>query len=553
MTLWERDYKHWLEDSNVDKADQLTLKGMTEEEIKNNFYEPLAFGTAGIRGKRGLGTNRINKYIIGQVTQGYADYLLEEVEDARVKGVAIAYDSRHMSREFALEAAKVLSGNGIAVFIFNTIRSTPELSFTVRHLKAAGGIVLTASHNPKEYSGYKAYNPNGCQLSTKETEGLAARIEKIKDFSQIKKDETGRRIKWLTTEIEDIYVERIMEQALTPVNKDLKVVYTPLHGVGLSPIKRIFDLTGVNYFLVDEQCIPDGDFPTAKKPNPEELEALELLVAKGLEVDGDLLLATDPDADRLGVLVKKDGAYIYLTGNQVGGLLIDYILRHTDKDKSKMTILTSIVTSEFGKAVGSHYGASTEITFTGFKNLGYKMDEVLKEGKEICLAYEESIGYLPSEMIRDKDGISASFLLVLMAGELLKEDKTLFDRLQELYKLVGYYEEKQISFSLEGIKGLENIKSIMEDLRLNGPGSFSENLELKSTTDYTEESIDGEHTNLLYYKFTDGSWVGVRPSGTEPKIKLYINVVAKNTEEAVLKIAELEKWFQTRAGKWLNL
>lgn len=551
MDKWVIAYNRWLEDEGISKEDKDILKNYGDEDIKNNFYNELEFGTAGIRGIRGLGTARINKYLIRRVTQGYCDYLIEQVADARNKGVAIAYDSRIMSKEFALEASKVFSGNGIKVYLYDRIKSTPELSFTIRHLSAAGGLVLTASHNPPEYNGYKVYNEIGCQLSTEETLALTSKIDSIESFKDVKLDEKLENIIYLDDEIEKVYVDKILDLSLSPFNKDLKIGYSPLFGVGLAPIKRIFSKVGADYFLVEEQSIPDGNFPTAKKPNPEEKEALVRIIEEGKKHGGDILLATDPDADRLGVLALYNGEYEYISGNQIGGLLIDYILSKKDYVKEDSFVLTSVVTSYFGASVAKEYGVDTLITFTGFKNLGKKMEELLNDGKEVLFVYEESIGYLPEDFIRDKDGISAAYLVAEMAGELKRAGLTLVDKLKEIYGKIGFFKEKQISYVIPGIEGIEKIAGIMKDLRENGIGEVSKNLVLDEEIDYLNKSIDDENTNLLYYSFKDGSWVGVRPSGTEPKLKLYINVVDKEEEVADSKVATFESWFNKRIEKWL--
>lgn len=551
MEKWLARQKEWLLDSGISDEDKVLIDKMTEEETKDNFYQELEFGTAGIRGIRGLGTGRINRYLIRKVTQGYCSFLLETVPDAREKGVAIAYDTRHKSDEFALEAAKVFSGNKIKVHMYDRIRSTPELSFAIRELGAAGGLVLTASHNPPEYNGYKVYNKKGCQLSTEETRFLVEKIDRISSFSDVRLDEKMSTMDYIKDEVEDIYVEKVKSLSLEDFNKELRIAYTPLHGTGLKTFKRILDEKGACYTLVEEQCVPDGDFPTALKPNPEEKEALVKVIEKGREFNADLLLATDPDADRLGVMSLQGGEYVYLTGNQVGALLIDYILSRNKLEKDKSFVVTSIVTSRLGARIAASYGAETLVTFTGFKNLGKKMDEIITAGGRPYFVYEESIGYLPEDFIRDKDGISAAYLIAEMAGVLKKEGLSLCDKLEQIYKRHGYHQERQISFVIPGIEGIGKIKGIMKDLRDNGPGEFGEVMKLESVTDYLEKKVDGEHTDLLYYEFTDSSWVGVRPSGTEPKLKLYINVIGNSKEECEVKMDSLESWFRNRAALWL--
>ncbi len=551
MDNWTIKHQRWLKDNGITNEDKKILKEMTVKEIKDNFYQDLEFGTAGIRGIRGLGTGRINKYLIHSVTQGYCDYLIEKIPNVKKMGVAIAYDTRHMSKEFAYEAAKVFSGSGIKVYMYDRIRSTPELSFAIRELKTAGGLVLTASHNPPEYNGYKVYNHHGCQLSTQETNEMTEKIKKNASFAKVELDENIKNIELIQNQLEDIYIEKVKKLSMNKFNKDLKIVYTPLFGVGLKPVKRIFDEVGAKYFLVEEQSQPDGDFPTAKKPNPEELEALQRIIEEGHKVGGDILLATDPDADRLGVMVLVNEEYLYITGNQVGALLIDYILKSKKNLKGNSHVITSIVTSDFGAKIASSYGVNTLRTFTGFKNLGKKMNEVIEDGGRVSFVYEESIGYLAEDFIRDKDGISACFLIAELAGYLKQQGKTLIDQLDSLYELHGYYQEKQISYVIPGIEGIVKIQGIMKDLRDNGPGEFEDSLKLNSLTDYIETTLDGENTDLLYYKFTDNSWVAVRPSGTEPKLKLYINVVGNNKQNAFRKIDMIESWFKKRVSNWL--
>lgn len=551
MDNWLEKHQQWINDKGITAKDKVLLEAMTPEEIKDNFYQDLEFGTAGIRGIRGLGTGRINKYLIRAVTQGYCDYLIEKISGAKEMGVAIAYDTRHMSEEFAFEAAKVFSGNGIKVHMYDIIRSTPELSFAIRELKTAGGLVLTASHNPPEYNGYKVYNEHGCQLSTEETSAMTNKINAITSFADLKLDDKIENMVYVKNELEDIYIDMVKKLSINEFNKDLKIVYTPLYGVALKPIKRIFDEVGANCYLVDEQCQPNGDFPTAKKPNPEEKEALKMIIEEGYKVGGEILLATDPDGDRLGVMVLNNEDYIYLNGNQIGALLIDYILSNKSIINEKSYIITSIVTSDFGEKIAAFYGVGAVRTFTGFKNLGKKMDEIFADNGKVHFVYEESIGYLAEDFIRDKDGISAAFLIAELAGVLKKDGKNLLDKLNELYDKHGYYQEKQISYVIPGIKGIETIKSVMKDLRNNGPGEFGAELDLDTLNDYLTKTIDEENTDLLYYKFTDGSWVGVRPSGTEPKLKLYINVVGKSLIEAAGKIDNIESWFKKRVESWL--
>lgn len=551
MENWHIKHQEWLNDKGITEEDKVILRNMNPEEIKDHFFQDLEFGTAGIRGVRGLGTGRINKYLIRTVTQGYCDYLIDTISAAREMGVAIAYDTRHMSKEFAYEAAMVFSGNGIKVYMYDRIRSTPELSFAIRHLKAAGGLVLTASHNPPEYNGYKVYNQHGCQLSTEETLGLTDGIKIIKSFADVNLDDKLGKIEYIKDQIEDVYVDKVKSLSLNKFNPDLKIVYTPLFGVGLKPVTRIFNEVGAQYYLVEEQSQPNGDFPTAKKPNPEEQEALQRIIEEGHKVSGDILLATDPDADRLGVMVRDKGEYTYITGNQIGALLIDYILSNKKIITNNSYVITSIVTSNFGAKVAESYGVDTIFTFTGFKNLGKKMDEILNSNGQVYFVYEESIGYLAEDFIRDKDGISAAFLIAELAGNLKKDGLNLLDKLGQLYEKHGFYREKQISFVIPGIEGVAKIKGIMNDLREKGPGEFGTNFKLGILNDYLTDSIDGENTDLLYYKFTDGSWAGVRPSGTEPKLKLYLNVVGKSVSDAEQKIEILENWFRKRVEKWL--
>lgn len=553
------EYNKWLESPYIDELTKEELRKIAdnEEEIKERFMFDLEFGTAGLRGKIGAGNNRMNVYTVSKATQGLAQYILDRGEEYAKRGVVIAYDVRRMSKEFARITAQVLAGNGVQVYLFDDIRPTPVLSYAVRHLKTASGIVITASHNPPEYNGYKVYWEYGSQIMDDIAEPVEENIRKIEDFGKIKKmefDEAIQKglIKIIGKEIDEAYFEKVLSLSLCDdVDKNIGVVYTPLHGTGGRFVNYVLNKRGfTNYFIVPEQLEPNGEFPTVSYPNPEDLKAFELALKYAKERNADLILATDPDADRNAVMVKHNGEYLPLNGNQTGALLVEYILSQR-KAKGLLPkngiIIKSIVTGNLGKMIAKQYGVETFETLTGFKNI-CGLENELEDRYSFQFGYEESIGYVTGNFVRDKDGVMMSMLISEMAGYYKKQGKTLIDVLEGLYRKFGYYMEDNFSLIYEGIKGMEKIRRIMEVFRKKYPKEIG-TLELVEYTDYNERKVYDKNgkeigkvephiaqSNVLKFVFSDGSWYAIRPSGTEPKLKVYIYSVDKVKAEATKKL-----------------
>jgi phosphoglucomutase len=543
-------YKSWIESDYFDEATKKELIDIesNEEEIEDRFYKDLEFGTAGLRGKIGAGTNRMNRYIIARASQGLADYINEVENKSADKSVAIAYDCRHFSEEFARTAASVLAANNIKAYIFDSLRPTPELSFAVRVLGCTAGIVVTASHNPKEYNGFKVYWKDGAQILSDIADGILNKINLINDFKAIPSMEiqSGTEeglIVFLERDIDDLYLQKVKSLSLSEdIDKDINVVYTPLNGTGIVFVPRVLNERGfTNIHIVKEQKDPDPDFTTVGYPNPEDVNAFKLSIDLGKKVNADLLMATDPDCDRIAIMVKdKDNEYVAFNGNQSGAILVKYVLEGMKNKNilpSNGVIVKSIVTGDLGKAIAKSYGVHTDEALTGFKNICGKINEYEVEGSyQYILGYEESIGYNVGTFVRDKDGVTASMLLCEAAAYYKKRGKTLIDVLNEIYEEFGYYREKQISLVLEGISGQQRIKRMMEGYRREYPHSI-ENLKLIETIDYTNpEETNMPYSDVLKFKFDDESWYAVRPSVTEPKIKIYIYTKGNNLKEAEDKI-----------------
>jgi phosphoglucomutase len=553
-------YEEWLAAEEIDGDTKLELEGIAGDarEIEDRFYKELEFGTGGMRGIRGAGRNRMNIYNIRKVTQGLAAYLNKSVDGAAEKGVAIAYDSRIMSDEFAWEASEVLAGNGIMVYLYEDIRSTPQLSFTVKRMGCAGGLVLTASHNPPEYNGYKVYGENGGQIVPKIGEPLIAEVKKIDGFKGIRRMERAEalekgRIRLIGSAMDEEYYESVL--SLSTVNeenraavKGLKIVYTPLHGVGLEPVTEVLARDGFeSVSVVPEQEKPDGTFPTVDKPNPEEVAALKMAIDLAEKNGADLVIATDPDSDRVGLAARNsEGILEPLLGNQVGPLLIDYILSHKKLMKGDFIVKT-VVTSDMGVAVARHYGVDSYETLTGFKWICDKAMELESEGgKRFVFGYEESIGYLAGDFTKDKDAVVSAMIASEMAAFYKGKGMTLHDALRALWERHGFYKDHLIALWLDGRDGKERIGRIMKNFRNNSPRTIcgdavTEIVDFNSSTktymDRKETEILRFHkSNVLKFHFGEGCWFAIRPSGTEPKIKIYFSVMDRDEAIASKKI-----------------
>lgn len=558
-------YEAWLNNHSFDEETRKELMNIKDDkdEIEDRFYRDLEFGTAGLRGKIGAGTNRMNMYIIARTTQGIAEYIKEQGVDYINRGVAIAYDIRHFSREFAKKTALVLAANGIKAYLFDDIRPTPVLSYAVRRLNTAAGVVITASHNPKDYNGYKVYWEDGSQILDHVVEGMMEKIEAITDFTGIMamEEEEALRLGLLVVvgkELDDEYTEKVKELALTEeIDKDIKIVYTPLNGTGNILVRRVLRERGfTNVVVVPEQEHPDPDFKTVGYPNPEDLKAFTYAIGKAKEVGAELIFATDPDCDRVAAMARDtSGEYIALSGNQTGAILIKYMLETMKKQNTLSNngyIVKSIVTGDMGKAIAQTYGVNTIETLTGFKHICGKVNELEEKNiYQFILGYEESIGYVAGTFVRDKDGVIASMLLCEACAYYKTQGKSLLEVLEELYQKHGYYQEKLISLVLDGIEGQKRISRMMEDYRQQYP-LLIEGVKLSSYTDYEKQiyfdltndqqkAVDLPVSNVLRFMLEDGSWYAVRPSGTEPKIKIYMYSKGKTLDEALNKIKVMEE------------
>lgn len=514
-----------------------------EKEIEDRFYKELSFGTGGLRGIMGAGLNRINKYTVARATKGYADYLKSEF-DGKIS-VAIAYDSRNNSRFFAETTAGVLAANGIKAYMFDRLMPTPVLSFAVRYLHCSGGIVITASHNPKEYNGYKIYDFKGCQLVPDLALAVTEKINAITDYKAVKIKAFDACVKdgntvILGDDVLDAFLREVKKQSLYEEKSELKIVYTPLHGTGNIPVRKILD--GMNVSVVKEQEKPDGIFSTVRSPNPEEKDALTLGIEQAKRENADLVLGTDPDCDRVGTAVLHGGEYVSLTGNQMGALLVNFVLsQRKDSLKSNSVIVKTIVTGELGAKIAENYSLFVDETLTGFKYIGEKINKYEDSGeKNYVMGYEESYGYLVGTHARDKDAVVSSMLICQMAAFYKNRGKTLIDALNEIYDKYGFYEDALDTFVLKGKDGAEKIKDIMSSLRQKGASLFDGIQKVKDFIDYSVGVADLPKENVLKYVFEDGSWSAVRPSGTEPKLKVYYSVCGKDKEDAAERLKAIQ-------------
>lgn len=554
---YKSKYQEWLSNDYFDETFRQELASIQgdDKEIEERFYKDLEFGTGGMRGIIGAGTNRMNEYVIRKASQGFANFAKNRYAD---NSIVIAHDCRHKSPEFALETALVFAANGIKAYLFESLRSTPELSFAVRNLNASVGVVVTASHNPPAYNGFKVYGDDGCQLLPEDADKVVDEVNKISSFDEVKyisKEEAIEKglLVYLDEKQDNEYLDMVESVA---VNSniirgvdDLKIVYSPLHGTGARPIELIMKRRGLKHFYpVKEQMVADANFSTLKSPNPEDVSAFEYGINLAKDVDADIVITTDPDCDRVGLVVKHDGKYQALNGNQTGVLLVDYVLGHTKDMPSNPFLVNTIVTSGMAEKIIKGYGAELMSTLTGFKFIGEKIKQYEDGSKNFLFGYEESYGYLAGTHVRDKDAVIATMLAVEMVATYKKEGKTLIDVLDDMYKKVGYYQESLTSIVLEGKEGLEKIKRIMTSLR-NNPIKDVAKLNVSSVMDCLDQSITDSNgkrsnglpsSNVLKYHLEDGSWFAARPSGTEPKLKVYFSVTGETKENCLDKLKSVK-------------
>lgn len=564
---WKKNAKSWLEFEGLDAELQSQLKELMndEKQLEDAFYKNLEFGTGGMRGEIGVGTNRMNLYTVRKASAGLAAYIENHGIEAKQRGVVIAFDSRHKSPEFAMEAARTLATKGIQTYVFEELRPTPELSFALRYLNAFSGIVVTASHNPPEYNGYKVYGSDGGQLPLEGADEVIAKVNEIENELLIEVDSEEQLraaglIKTIGAEIDQAYIEKLKTISENPdlsKETDIKIVFTPLHGTANKPVRAALAALGYkNVTIVKEQELPDPEFSTVKSPNPEEHAAFELAIRDGKEVGADLLIATDPDADRLGIAVlNPEGEYVVLTGNQTGALLLDYIITQK-REKGTLpengVVLKTIVTSEIGRKIASAYQLESVDVLTGFKFIAEKINQYEAAGDRTFLfGYEESYGYLIGDFARDKDAVQAALLATEVCAYYKKQGMSLYEGLMQVFEKYGYYQEGLRSLTLKGKEGAETIQQLLASFRSEpittlgaSVASIREDyLTSIRVTNDGEEKIDLPKSNVLKYTFEDGSWVCLRPSGTEPKVKFYFGVNSNSLEESKTKLKTIENDF----------
>lgn len=535
---YKAKYQEWL---SFDEETKAELEAITDEkEIEDRFYKDLEFGTGGLRGVMGAGANRMNKYTVSKATKGLADYLVDEYKENI--SVAIAYDSRNNSAQFAAYAAEVLCANGIKVYLYDTLMPTPVLSFTVKHLGCTAGIVLTASHNPKEYNGYKIYDSNGCQLVPKYANKVIDFVNAVTDIKNVAHmllDEAKEKGLFVSIgeEILDAFLAAVKKQSLYEEKSDIKIVYTALHGTGNIPVRKAIE--GMNVSIVKEQELPDGNFSTVRSPNPEEKDALTLALKQAEAEGADLVFGTDPDCDRIGAGVKHDGKYILITGNQMGALLVNFVLTMRKAElNEKSTLVKTIVTSELGANIARKFGLNIVETLTGFKYIGEKINQYEISGdREFVIGYEESYGYLTGTHARDKDAVVSALLVCQMAAYYYNKGMTLIDALNEIYNEYGFYLDSLDTFTLKGIDGAQKIQSLMTEFRENGSKFFDS---IKEVYDFSKGIGDLPKENVLKYVFDDGSWMAIRPSGTEPKLKVYYSIQDADRDNAYARLEAIK-------------
>ena len=569
---WRESYEEWLNSPALSEEEWRELDAIRgdEKEIEDRFYAPLAFGTAGLRGIMGLGTNRMNIHVIRHATQAFAELIVSEGLEAMEKGVCVCYDCRNNSDVFAREAAVIMAANGVHVRLFESLRPTPELSFAIRHYGAQAGINVTASHNPKEYNGYKVYWSDGAQLPPQHADAIAHQMEAIDIFSGFKTMDFDEGVKQglievIGDETDEAFLENVMAQAIDTesVKKaadDLKIVYTPFHGCGYKLVPEALKRLGIKHlYPVPEQMVIDGNFPTVVSPNPENPEGFYLAVDLARKVGSDLIIGTDPDSDRIGTMVRKGDEYVTITGNQMGVLLLDYIIqarKAMGKLPANAGAVSSIVSTAMSRAVCEANGVHFEDTFTGFKFMAERIAtwEAAKSYQYI-FAFEESYGYMVGDYVRDKDAVTAAMLVAEMAAHYSMEGKTLLDAMNELYEKYGWFSEKTVNLVMPGLDGMRKMKAIMDDLRSNPPENIAGETVIR-LRDYLDGSINVKGlgkvdrtpffgSNVLYFELADGSSFIVRPSGTEPKIKVYLLVRGKSAEDCAAKVAKYSEYTET--------
>lgn len=527
---YREKYQQWLSFLDPQSKEELE-KIADEKELEDRFYKDLAFGTGGLRGIMGIGSNRMNRYTVGKATFGLAHYL--QSKNSGELSVVIAYDSRNNSSDFARIAAGIFASCGFKVYLFSYLVPVPVLSFSTHYLGCTAGVMITASHNPKEYNGYKVYDSKGCQFCTEDAKGAIGCINAVEDFTTIPFCDDHENITMIGDQVLDAFLSEVKKQSLYEEKSDLKIVYTPLHGTGNIPVRRV--LEGMDVSVVKSQELPDGNFSTVRSPNPEEKDALNIAIQQAKEMEADLVLGTDPDCDRVGIAVRDGGEYKLFTGNQTGALLVNFVLTMKKEQlNSKSTLVKTIVTSELGANIARKFGLNIEETLTGFKYIGDKINHYEETGDgEFVIGYEESYGYLVGTHARDKDAVVSSMLICQMAAWYKNQGKTLVEALNDIYSEYGYYLDALDSFVLKGKDGAEKIQHLMTVFRSEGAAMFDG---VEKIIDYSTGVGDLPKENVLKYIFTDGSWMAVRPSGTEPKIKVYYSIQDKDRESAAARL-----------------
>ena len=545
---YKKTYQTWLKDDFFDKKTRIELEKIKDddEEIKDRFYQELSFGTAGLRGKLGAGTNRMNEYTVAKASQAFADTISDKGQEAKDRGVSICYDVRHKSKDFAKITAEVFAANGIKVNIYKEIQPTPVCSYTIRKLNSIAGVMITASHNPREYNGYKAYGPDGSQILEDTAVKIQNYMKDYDDYSKIKRLDFDKALdEGIVEYIDDSLIKDYISDVLSctineDIDKEVKIVYTPLNGCGNKLVRRILDERGFkNIYIVKEQENPDPDFTTVGYPNPEDPKAFKLSEDLGKEVGAELLLATDPDSDRCAVEVRdKNGEYKFLTGNQIGTLLTNYILtalKENDQLPEDGAIVKTIVSTDLVKPIAKNFDIDVYEVLTGFKNIYEVANEFEKKGQgSFIFGFEESIGYNYKDFVRDKDAVNSAMLISEMTAYYKSQGKSLLDVLEEIYEKYGYYANEVQSIVLEGLDGAAKIKRIMESIR-NNPIEKIAGLKVEKIIDYEKDKTNLPKSNVLKYYLEDGSWFVLRPSGTEPKIKLYLNAIDESKEKSIIK------------------